>query len=271
MNIVHSRKKPINFWVAAVVAAALSLGTSPGDARADKRSAREHYQKGTVLFDLGRYKEAAAAYERGFAEQPDPALLFNVGQAYRLARDFERAVTAYRGYLRRFPDAPNRAEVEARIAEMRRLLEEQQAAQERPPTGTTPPAADPPPERPAPGPALVAAPARATPPPLAPRRGLRNAGIGLLAGAGAALAFGVASTAVAAQSLDGLALTYDETLDSRRATFAALQWVGYGVAAAAAVAGGALLGLQRQAPSRHARIGVGAGPGGFFLSLRTSF
>jgi hypothetical protein len=41
-----------------------------------------------------------------------------LGQAYRLTGNASQALLAYKAYLRNVPDAPNRAEVEGRIAEL---------------------------------------------------------------------------------------------------------------------------------------------------------
>jgi tetratricopeptide (TPR) repeat protein len=73
----------------------------------------------TSAYNLGHYDEAAALYEQAYRLQADPALLFNVGQSYRLARQPGKALTAYKSYLRTTPqDAPNRAQAEKRVGEM---------------------------------------------------------------------------------------------------------------------------------------------------------
>lgn len=85
-------------------------------------AAREHYRKGTTLFDLSRYAEAAREFELAYEAKPDPALLYNLAQSHRLAGASSAALQAYKAYLRRMPAAPNRAEVESRIAEVQQKL-----------------------------------------------------------------------------------------------------------------------------------------------------
>lgn len=123
------------------------LGVAAGNARADNVSlAREHFQKGTALYDLSKFREAAAEYEEAYKAKPDPALLFNIGQAYRLAGELESALRSYRSYLRKVPDAPNRAEVEAHIQQLQRAMSQQSQAKAPPPTAApvaTPAAAAP--------------------------------------------------------------------------------------------------------------------------------
>jgi tetratricopeptide (TPR) repeat protein len=106
----------------------------------DIGEARAHYQKGGKLYDLGKYLDAAKEYEAAYQIKDDPVLLFNIGQAYRLARSYPDAIRAYRSYLRRRPDAPNRAEVENRIREMQELVEKQSSNAEKPPAGPMAPA-----------------------------------------------------------------------------------------------------------------------------------
>jgi tetratricopeptide (TPR) repeat protein len=127
--------------------AALAAGR-PAHADATAQ-AREHYHLGTKLFDLRRYQEAAREYEAAYEAREDPALLFNIAQAYRLAGDYAAAVASFRSYLRRLPRAANRPEVEARIREMQDVLVQQRKTESSPPDGTLTPTTIKPVEAPA--------------------------------------------------------------------------------------------------------------------------
>jgi tetratricopeptide (TPR) repeat protein len=94
--------------------------------------AREHFLKGTKAFDLGHYDEAVAEYEAAYTARDDPAYLYNIAQAQRLAGRATEALRSYRAFLRRAPGHPARAEVEAKIATLRTELEQQNGA--RPPS-----------------------------------------------------------------------------------------------------------------------------------------
>ncbi|MCU1280554.1 MAG: hypothetical protein JWM53_4100 [bacterium] len=118
----------------------------------DAKLARQHFEDGSRLYDLGKFRDAAHEYEEAYKYKPDPALLFNIGQAYRAGGDAGEAVTAYRSYLRHVPDATNRAEVEGHIEKLQRLVGEQRRAPQSPTQGTLQPTQ----------PALIAT---ATPPP----------------------------------------------------------------------------------------------------------
>lgn len=84
----------------------------------DVAAAKEHFLNGKKLYDLGKFADAAAEYELAYQAKDDPALLFNIGQAYRLAGNLPKAILAYKAYLRNTPDATNREEVENRIREL---------------------------------------------------------------------------------------------------------------------------------------------------------
>ncbi len=88
----------------------------------DVASAREHYQRGKRAYDTGHFDEAAHEYELAYRVKDDPALLYNLGQAHRLANHPSEALVAYKAYLRNVPNSPYRAEVEQRLAELKEII-----------------------------------------------------------------------------------------------------------------------------------------------------
>jgi tetratricopeptide (TPR) repeat protein len=147
------------WWVALGLVVAASLVAVPRSvAGPAEDTAREATRRAGIAYNLGRYDDAAAEYERAYEAVPDPVLLFNIGQSYRQAGKPEKALVSYRAYLRTAPtDAPNRAQVEVRVRELETLVVQQKASQAAPPPGTLP----------APSPTPASAPA-ATPPSAAP-------------------------------------------------------------------------------------------------------
>jgi hypothetical protein len=143
--------------VACLVGVA-SLGQ--GTARAeDPQRARELFQEGTTYFDVGQFDKAIESWQRGYKEKPDPGFLYNIAQAYRLQGDPHKAIFFYRGFLRNSPRAPNREDVEQKIATLQKLIGDQERVKTAPPTGPSkqdPPASAPPPAPP---------PGSTTPPP----------------------------------------------------------------------------------------------------------
>jgi tetratricopeptide (TPR) repeat protein len=112
----------IVFSFIAVVSMARPATASPPTAE-EKAKAREHYQKGLTHYDIKEFSEALIEFKNAYRIVQDPAFLFNIAQCYRkLGQDVE-ALDYYRNYVRRFPNAPNRAEVDHRIQEIEREQE----------------------------------------------------------------------------------------------------------------------------------------------------
>jgi len=104
-----------------------------------KKQARQLYKEGVAAYDLGHYEEAADKYEKAYRLSPDPALLFNSAQAYRLAGSKQRALDLYKSFLHNYGEA-NKFGADARIftdhlqAELdqeKKQAEEKAAAEER--------------------------------------------------------------------------------------------------------------------------------------------
>lgn len=109
-----------------VLLGCVALASMAGaDETDDVNAARMHYKKGTRAFELGHYADAITEYEAAYKAKDDPALLFNLAQAYRLNSDSVGALRAYKAYLHRIPDAPNGDEVRSRIDELQRAIDEQ--------------------------------------------------------------------------------------------------------------------------------------------------
>jgi tetratricopeptide (TPR) repeat protein len=163
-------------WVLALLLVAGTATTAFAD---EAQEARTRYEKGTTLYDLGQYIEAAHEYEAAFKLRQSPPLLFNIGQAYRLGGEYGSALRAYRSYLRRSPEAANRAEVSGYIAACEKRLADKGAKAAPEPAHATPAAPAPTPAptvATAPAPAVVTpAPAPAASPPSSPALQLSRA------------------------------------------------------------------------------------------------
>lgn len=89
---------------------------APTDAQ--RQRARELYGQGQSHFDAGRFAEAETAFEGAYREVPNPVVLLGVASAQeRLGNNLDAARTLRR-YLRERPDAPDRATIEQRIAQL---------------------------------------------------------------------------------------------------------------------------------------------------------
>lgn len=263
--------KPAVAW-AALLFSLLSLSAA---AHADDTAeARDHFRKGSKAFDLGHYQEAVKEYEAAYSLREDPALLFNIAQAYRLDGDNQNAIRVYKSFLHRMPDAPNRAEVERRIAELHRIIEEQGHAKEGPPEGTLTPGEHPAPRTTTPAPPqstpspATEAPATATSTPPAqteqhPGRTKKIAGL-VLAGVGvAAIATGAAFSALAVKAGNDLTQlnqnmgTFDSAKQSAGKADQVAGAVCFGIGGAAIVTGVVLYVLgHREAKAQSSRVAM---------------
>ena len=133
---------------AALLLAALLVATAHRAAPAQESGttgAAELFRLGKEAYDRQEYARAAELFTRCHARSGDPSLLFNIAQAERLAGDCAAAAGHYRRFLAEVPQAKNRADAEAKLADMERCAESQRSAAA---------AAAPPPV--APSPAVVA-------------------------------------------------------------------------------------------------------------------
>ncbi|MBA2543728.1 MAG: hypothetical protein H0V17_29060 [Deltaproteobacteria bacterium] len=111
---------------------AITIGLSAQLAVAEpvnKPAGKAAYAEGKKKYAEGDYLGAAASFDQAFRNDPDPAYIFNVGQAYRrraeaksgiLEEDCFKSMTAYRQFLELIAEPPNRKEVDTYIKEMER-------------------------------------------------------------------------------------------------------------------------------------------------------
>jgi|GEM_PF-2240585 len=230
----------------------LSLLTSVArPAFADERSvAREHYQKGTKEFDLGLYEDAITDLMAAYKAVADPAFLYNIAQAHRLAGHSVEALRFYRVFLTKVPRASNRDDVELKMAELQKAIEQQKKTQTQlPPDQVLKPAqsetvkaeAEEPPPPPKP---VVVLP----PPDSRPAHRLKIAGVATMGAGVLVVAVGVVSAVLGSQTADSISRspTFDpKQLDSYR-TYQALEGAFLGLGAVALVSGAIIYGVGWQ-------------------------
>src|SRR2546423_15327012 len=125
----------------------------------DKVAARAAFDEGTRHYDLAQYDEALTAFKRAYWSYEEPTFLFNIAQCQRALGHKEDALQMYRNYLRKLPEASNRAETQRLIVELEDAIARDKAAraaQPAPPPPAPLPAPSPDQARPAPTPAVVA-------------------------------------------------------------------------------------------------------------------
>jgi tetratricopeptide (TPR) repeat protein len=134
-------------FAAAVLATALGAG---GRARGEEPAAKAVFLDGERSFQLGKFEDAIAAYERAFSLDPQPAFVFNIALAHRRQYEIDgkldhllRARELYRNYLRLEPGSPRRAGVEKLIVELSARIDAARTGPTNPPAA--PPSLAPPP------------------------------------------------------------------------------------------------------------------------------
>lgn len=137
--------------VSIVLTLALSLGGSTARAQdagdsaqtgesaeapdSAESAARAEFEAGRDAFDQGEYERALDYWRRSYDISHAPELLYNMGTALDRLRRNGEAIDIFSRYLEERADAPNRAEVEARLE----VLREAQAEPEPEPPPTTGP------------------------------------------------------------------------------------------------------------------------------------
>jgi hypothetical protein len=101
-------------WLAfcCVLAASAPVGAQPQDA------ARDTFQRGVALYDQGKYREAIVQFENAYRLQPHPSVLFNIARCHENLGELTEALAYYQRMLAD-PAVENRADVEARVREIR--------------------------------------------------------------------------------------------------------------------------------------------------------
>lgn len=95
----------------------------PADAdAAAKAHARAVYERGAQAYAEARYALAVDLFLEADRVFPTPQLRFNIAKAYDRIGHASGALSYYRDYLRRAADAPDVAEVSARVRELELLL-----------------------------------------------------------------------------------------------------------------------------------------------------
>ena len=146
-------------WSAAIIVATVLAAQVQVWAATSSKDARRVYDEATAAFGLGRYAEAAEKYEAAFSLRPDPALLYNAAQSYRLAGNKARALELYRNYVRLYPEGTNAEDARSHVAVLKKAIEDERTPSAAPPV-VPPPAPARAPSAPPPS-----APPPSTPPP----------------------------------------------------------------------------------------------------------
>lgn len=121
----HGRRPMKANWAAA--GRTQERKAKPAASRAEHKNARSlaegrrHLKKANAFAGANKWWSAVKEYTLAFEKLADPVVLFNRADCYRRLGENDRAIADYRAFLRGFPKAPNRVDIEAKIAALETL------------------------------------------------------------------------------------------------------------------------------------------------------
>ena len=136
LHAPHTRRRRLSI-ATLLLTMALARTASATNAASRLERARALFEQGETAFREGRFRDAASAYRHAYELAPRAKLLINIGQSYRNAAAYQRAIEAYRQFIGAEPQSPLRGEVERVIAECQRLDTELKRTPAVPPAETT--------------------------------------------------------------------------------------------------------------------------------------
>jgi tetratricopeptide (TPR) repeat protein len=117
------------------------------DSEADEELAKRYYKLGEELYNRSDYEGALKQFQQSYALSKKAPLLFNMARCHESLGQHEKAIELYTDYLGSGP--ANSKTIEARIANLKRLLKKKQPDVASPPATPRPePSVEPTPTRP---------------------------------------------------------------------------------------------------------------------------
>ena len=114
----HRAQRSVPLAAAILLALAAALAGAPPARASDADDARAFYARAQELVARGRYLDAVAEYQRGYALTREPRFLLAMAGAYRTSGDLPRARDYYRRFLQEArADDPERARAAAELRE----------------------------------------------------------------------------------------------------------------------------------------------------------
>ena len=171
-------------WLAVLVVVGLAARAAAQPASATKVVADKEFAEGQAKYVAGDFQGAAEKFKVAYELVSDPVYLFNIAQAYRLAKLCAQAADYYQQFIQASPDPASRDKAARFRDEMTECAKSSALAPQIPPP-PSPPAAPPPHSEPA-------APTPVAETPSVDDRGHALRVAGLSAGAVGVVALGVA-------------------------------------------------------------------------------
>jgi tetratricopeptide (TPR) repeat protein len=107
----------------------LCVGVTAADEPSTAKSrARELFKSGEAAYQAGNYDRAIHDYNEAFALVPLPLLLFDLGQAYRMKGERDKAIANYQKYLDVDPNGRGAEEARTHLDEFQAQIEKEKVA-----------------------------------------------------------------------------------------------------------------------------------------------
>lgn len=116
--------------VLSMFALSLTLSEGVAGAQANKQQAEQHFNAGQKAYTGGQYDVAVKEFLQAYTLVPVNPLLFNIGQAYRLSGDKEKALSYYEKYVAFEPGGAQVADAKGYIATLKIEVETRRREQE---------------------------------------------------------------------------------------------------------------------------------------------
>lgn len=104
--------------IATVTVAVRPASAQQAPSAETKKRAKQYVDAALAAQEGGDYDQAVTLYQKAYDLIPHPLMLFNIGQAQRLAGRDEEALAAYQKYIDADPNGPKAAEAKGFIAEI---------------------------------------------------------------------------------------------------------------------------------------------------------
>ena len=119
----------LHILLAAAMVGQAILPANPAQAASKRTDKRE--VEARQAFAAGRYQEALDLYAQLYADKVHPTYLRNIGRCYQNLQQPDKAINAFRDYLRQAKELSpaEKGEIDGYIAEMEAMKKQQEAAQ----------------------------------------------------------------------------------------------------------------------------------------------
>jgi tetratricopeptide (TPR) repeat protein len=108
----------------------LAFASTTASAQQNKQEAMKHFDVGNAAFEKKDYPTAVKEFLAAYQAAPVNSLLFNIGQAYRLSGDSDKALAYYEKYVEFEPNGPQIADAKKYVAELKEKIETAKHEQE---------------------------------------------------------------------------------------------------------------------------------------------